>query len=273
MERNERYQGDNRRSYNRDNRDDQFENYRDRYQDRGHYYGMPHEGAAYRNVKSSSDSSRYGHESGGPMQSGRHEDYRTDEHYRYGDQNPYMGNRRNSDSGSRNEFGWRSERDTHHSRGNNFGKSLSEPHHYARQDNSYRSTGEGRRYSEFARDEHRTDDSHRSYNPGNSDSYYDRGRQPERREDNDYGRNRSQGESPYYDGSYDNSDFRYHGTIRNVDHEGDDRFGSSRRSDQRRGSNDGDRSSSRERRHGRSGPDYRADSGIRSYGYDDNIGL
>jgi hypothetical protein len=268
MERNDRNYGDRRRRNEEHNRDQQFENYRDRYQDRGNYYGMPNEGAAYRNVRSNSESSRYGHESGGPMQSGKNEDYRTNDQYHYGDQNPYMGNRRNSDYGNRNEFDWRSERDTHHSRGNNFGKSLSEPHHYARQDNSYRSTGEGRRYNEFARDEHRTDDSHRSYNPGNSDSYYDRGKQPARREDNDYGRSRSSSESPYYDGSYDNSDFRYQGTIRSVDHQGDDRFGPSNRSEQRRGSSDGERSSSRERNTRRSGPDYGADSHISSYGKD-----
>ena len=268
MERNDRFYGDRSRRNDEHNRNQQFENYRDRYQDHGNYYGMPNEGAAYRNVRSTSESSRYGHDSGRPMQSGMREDYRSRENYHYGDPNPYMSDNRNRDYGRRNEFDWRSERDSYYGKGSNFGKSLSEPHHYARQDNSYKSTGQGRRVSEFARDEHRTDDSYRSYNPGNSDSYYDRGKQPERREDNDYDKPKYSGESPYYEGTYDNSDFRYHGTIRNVDHQGDDRFGPGRRSEYRSGSSDGDRSSSRNRNTRRSGPDYSADSQIGSYGTD-----
>lgn len=268
MERNDRGYGS--RSYG-DNRDQHFDNYRDRYSNRGNYYGMEDAGKAYRNVSGHSGS---GYHRSSPMQSGRHDDYSTGsrEHYRYGDQNPYMGNERNRDYDRGSEFGWRSERDTGHSRGDKFGD------RYSRQDNSYRYSGEGRRYSEFARDEKRTDDRKRSYNAGTADHYIDRGPHHERREDNDYGRNQMiSGESPYYEGTYDTSDFKYSGVIRTPLNRSEGlssgRYGSDRgyRGEHYRtaGSSDGEHVSSRERHHPRSGPDYNANSPISSYGYTD----
>lgn len=272
MERNDRHYGDRSRGYNKDNRNEQFENYRDRYSNRGNYYGMQDAGHEYRNVRSTGST---GSSSSGPMQSGRHDDYRAghSDSYHYGDPNPYMGNSRNRDYGSGSEFGWRSERDTRHSRGNNFG----DRDRYGRQDNSYRYSGEGRHYNEFARDENRTDDRYRSYNAGTADHYVDRGPIREGREDNDYGRKNMQyGESPYYEGTYDDSDFRYSGEIRSSRNRSDDDnyatglYASNRAyvSDHRNraGSSDGDRVSSRERRYGRSGPDYGSSSGVSSYG-------
>ena len=274
MERNDRYYGNRGHKNYGDNRDQQFDNYRDRYSNRGNYYGMEDARQAYRDVKSSGGSSSYGR---GPMQSGRHEDYRTGgrDQYRYGDQNPYMSHERNRDYGRSNEFGWRSERDTGHSRGDSFGAR----DRYGRQDNSYRYSGEGRRYSEFARDEKRTDDRNRSYNAGTADHYIDRGPQPERREDNDYGRDQEiSGESPYYEGTYDTSDFKYSGVIRTPLNRSDEgryssgRYGSDRgykgEHHRQAGSSDGEHVSSR-RRHPRSGPDYSANSPISSYGYTD----
>lgn len=273
MERNDRYYDNRSHSNYGENRNRQFDE--SRYSGRGNYYGMPDESAAYQNVNRYAGTSKYSSSSNSPMQSGKHEDYRTGsnrDHYHYGDPNPYMGNSRNSNYGRGKEFGWRSERDTSHSRGNNFGHD----DRYARQDNSYRYSGEGRHYNEFARDEKRTDDRDRSYNAGTADHYIDRGPHHERREDNDYGRNRMHGESPYYEGTYDTSDFKYSGEIRSPKHRSDDNYGTgsyaSNRaylSEQRTGSSDGERRSSRERRYGRSGPDYRADSHISSYGYDD----
>ncbi|GAB3204434.1 hypothetical protein ABID22_003336 [Pontibacter aydingkolensis] len=277
MERNDSYYSNRSRDNYGEDRNRQFDNYRDRYSGGGNYYGMPDQGYEYRNVKNTGST---GSSSSGPMQSGKHDDYRTGgrEHYHYGDPNPYMGNNRNRDHGAGNEFGWRSERDTRHSRGNNFGGN----DRYARQDNSYRYSGEGRHYNEFARDENRTDDRYRSYNAGTADHYLDRGPIRERREDNDYGRNRMQGESPYYEGTYDNSDFKYSGEIRSPrrgqsqDNYGTGLYASNRAnvSEHRSeaGSSDGERRSSRERRQGRSGPDYGAWSGAGSYG-DDTFGV
>lgn len=273
MERDSRYDNHNRRD-----RDRPFENYRDRYSSHGNYYGMQNSGHEYRNVRGTGNTD-YG--SGGPVAGYGASSHRgatgsqgSGNHYHYGDPNPYMGNRRNDGGYEQSRgTGWRSERDG--GRGGYAGNDR-----YNRQDNSYRYSGQGRRYEDFARDEDRqetTDDRYRSFNAGATDQYYDRGPIPERREDNDFGRFRS--ESPYYDGSYDDSNFRYGGEIRQSGRRNaDDNYGTGLYASNRAynsehqnqaGSNDGEHSSSRYRRHGRSGPDYGADSSIRSYGYDD----
>ncbi|MEJ8801652.1 hypothetical protein [Pontibacter sp. H249] len=274
MERNDRYQ-DNRNNYG-ESRNKPFENYRDRYSGRGNYYGMPDKGHEYRNVRGTGNTS-FG--AGGPVGGYGASSYREvtenqsgSDHYHYGDPNPYMDNNRNRNYGAGNEFGWRSERDSRHSRGDNFGSDR-----YSRQDNSYRYSGSGRRYDEFARDENRTDDRYRSYNAGTADHYVDRGPIRERREDNDYGRSRMSGESPYYEGTYDNSDFKYSGEIRSPRNRRDDNYATGSYASNRAyvseqqnkvGSNDGERRSSRENRYGRSGPDYGSWSSAGTYGYD-----
>ena len=282
MERNDRYYGDRSRSNYGDNRNNDFENYRDRYSNRGNYYGMQDQGHEYRNVRSTGGTA-YG--SSGPVggygassHRGAMESQGSGDHYRYGDPNPYMGYNRNEGYEQTRGTGWRSEGDSGRGRGNYSGYGFGSNDRYGRQDNSYRYSGEGRRYSEFARDENRTDDRYRSYNAGTADHYLDRGPHKERREDNDYGRNRRGGESPYYEGSYDTSDFKYSGEIKSPRrHRDDDNYATGSYPSNRAyvsehrskaGSSDGDRMSSRERRHGRSGPDYGAWSGAGTYGYD-----
>ncbi|WP_299823965.1 hypothetical protein [uncultured Pontibacter sp.] len=278
MERDERYYGDNRRGNHGNNRDDQFENYRDRYSNRGNYYGMQDQGHEYRNVRGTGGTS-FG--AGGPVggygassHRGATENRGDQDNYRYGDPNPYMGNNRNRGYNSNRGTGWRSESGRDH--GNYSGYGYGNNDRYARQDNSYRYSGEGRNYNQFARDENRTDDRYRSYNAGTADHYTDRGPHRERREENNYGHNRSRSESPYYDGSYDDSDFRYSGEIKSSRGNQDENYAtgsySSNRayiSDQKAGSNDGEHRSSRDdRRSGRSGPDYSSWSSAGSYGYD-----
>lgn len=260
------------RDYDRDqhrNEHGQFENYRDRYSNRGNYYGMPNSGYEYRNVSGSQsrDYNKYN--------SGRDSDYGSSRgDYHYGDQNKYMRHDRNEPHMRRDD--WRSERDSGSSRDNysNYGNRNENP--YRRQDNSYQYSGSGRRYSDFGRDEDRTYTKN-SYNPGSVDSYHDRSEFKRKREENDFGRDQDRS-NPVYDGSYDDSDFRYHGSIVNSSSKDRDdnyatgMYASNRSyvSDNREG--DGERMSSRERRHPRSGPNYDANSGISSYGYD-NFGI
>ncbi|OKL39732.1 hypothetical protein [Pontibacter flavimaris] len=244
MERNERnYQRD---SDNRYNRNEGFDNYRDRYSNRhGNYYGMHDEHAEYRNVRSSNPGANSGY---------RGETDRRGSDYHYGDPNPYMGNRRNEQNGGYERHrgtGWGAEdnygtygaaRGTNYSAGSGSDR-------YRRQDNSYQYGGQGRRYEDFNRDEkmYRGRSDH-GYNMLGIDAYYDRGEQPERRSDNDF---RGSQQRNYYDSDFDNSDLHYSGEIRNTDP----------------GRIDYSQRSSRYRRPGEtSGPDYRTDSGASSYG-------
>ncbi|WP_439881861.1 hypothetical protein ACSX1A_01620 [Pontibacter sp. MBLB2868] len=275
------YDRDYDRHYDRDN--EHFENYRDRYSARGNYYGMPDSDHEYRNVKSrDTRPSEFDKSSGGPMQDSKSRDYSTgssSSHYHYGDPNPYMGNSRNEGYERTRGTGWRSESDAGRSRGNysGYGYGRQDNDRYDRQDNSYRYEGEGRRYRDFGRDEDRTDDRNRSFNAGTEDSYYDRGDFNRSREDNDYGRNRNYSRS-YYSGNFDDSSSHYKGEIRNSDRDRDDNYATGLYASNRayvsdhRNESDGDRNSSRERRHPRSGPDYSANSRISSYGYD-NFGI
>lgn len=277
------YDRDYDRNYSRgrSNDNEQFENYRDRYSNRGNYYGMSDNDYEYRNVKSKNTRpSDQDYSYSGPMQDSKNRDYRSGsrEEYHYGDPNPYMGNSRNTSYGSSAGTGWRSERDAGRSRGNysGYGYGSQGNDRYSRQDNSYQYGGEGRRYSDFGRDEGRTYDRNRGYNAGTEDSYYDRGDFKHSRHENDYGRNRDYSNS-YYSGNYDDSSARYKGEIRNADRDRDDNYATGLYASNRsyvsdHSDSDGDRYSSRERRRPRSGPDYSANSRISSYGYD-NFGI
>lgn len=255
MERNER---DHRRHHDfddRSNRHDGFQTYRDRYSNRhGNYYGMHDEHAAYRDVHSSNPDPNFGYRSGGPVGGYGASSHRGvtehGEHYHYGDPNPYMGNRRNDREYERSRgTGWE-ERDVYGTYGNPRSTSYSPGASYSRQDNSYQYGGQGRRYEDFNTDEkmYRGRGDH-GYNMLGIDAYYDRGKQPERRSDNDFrGKEHQQ---PYYDPHYSGHDERYSGEIRNSD----------------RGSYDYSQRSSRYRRPGEtSGPDYSAHSGPSAYG-------
>ncbi|MFD2514958.1 hypothetical protein ACFSRY_13860 [Pontibacter locisalis] len=279
--RDEDYGRDYDRSYNRSrsNENEPFENYRDRYSSQGNYYGMRDDDYEYRNVKSTNTRpSDYSSSNAGPMQDSQNRDYRSgsSSNYHYGDPNPYMGNSRNEGYESTRGTGWRSENDSGRGRGNYSGYGFGDSDRYSRQDNSYRYGGEGRRYSDFGRDEERTYDRNRSYNAGTEDSYYDRGDFKRKRHENDFGRDRDYS-NRYYDGSYDDSDFRYKGEIKSVDRDRDDNYATGLYASNRsyvsdHNDSDGERTSSRQNRHHRSGPDYSANSRISSYGYD-NFGI
>ncbi|WP_242916951.1 hypothetical protein [Pontibacter liquoris] len=166
-----------------------------------------------------------------------------DNHYRYGDPNPYMGGYEQTRG-----TGW--DRDSSGAyRGST---STNDNSRYARQDNSYQSSGQGRRYSDFGRDEQR------SYNPGNVDAYYDRSDFNRSSSDNDF-----RGYRPQQNRFYD-SDARRHvelqqGEIRTTRSSQDE----IRDQDYTKHENRY-RSGSEERRH-RSGPNYNASSSASSY--------
>ena len=257
MERNER---DNRRHHdsdNRSNRHDGFQNYRDRYSNRhGNYYGMHDEHAEYRDVRSSNPDPNFGYRSGGPVGGYGASSHRgvteRSEHYRYGDPNPYMGDRRNQRGGYDRDSGinWE-ERDVYGTYGNPRSTNYSAGSNYSRQDNSYQYGGQGRRYEDFNTDEkmYRGRGDH-GYNMLGIDAYYDRGEHPERRSDNDF--RGSDYQRDYYNRHHSGDDERYRGEIH-----------SSNRSD----NYDYSQRSSRYRRPGEtSGPDYGAHSGPSAYG-------
>ncbi|WP_266204539.1 hypothetical protein [Pontibacter kalidii] len=278
MERNDReYQRDYE---NRSDRNEAFDNYRDRYSNRhGNYYGMRDENAEYRNVRSANPDPNFGYRSGGPVGGYGASSYRgvTEQRgsdYHYGDPNPYMGNRRNEQSGGyerQRGTGWGAE-DNYGTygtaRGTNYsaGSGSHDSDRYRRQDNSYRSGGQGRRYEDFNRDEKmyrgRSD---RGYNMLGIDAYYDRGEHRERRSDNDY---RGGQQRNYYDRDYDSDDMRYRGEISNSGQR--DNYATGLYASNRSYVSDNDdysQRSSRYRRPGEtSGPDYRANSGASSYG-------
>ena len=295
MERNNNYYSrDNRSDNNRNNQNnrnnnEQFENYRDRYSSRGNYYGMNDEDAEYRNVRSTG-STAYG---SGPM-SGPEGGYQASnrqgsgnnnnrEQYRYGDPNPYMDNDRNGGYDRTRGTGWRDNNDTGNRRGNysgyGFGGSQQDQGRdggYSRQDNSYQYGGSGRRYGDFGRDEGRTYNrsENSGYNAGTEDSYYDRSDFRYDSEDNNFrggDRRTNRGYDRDVDRYLDKDDFRYSGRIQNSGSDRDDNYATGLYASNRaynsdhQSNSDGDRVSSRENRHGRSGPDYRASSSITNY--------
>ncbi|MDX5437112.1 MAG: hypothetical protein LPK03_07955, partial [Pontibacter sp.] len=201
----------------------------------------------------------------------------SEDHYHYGDPNPYMGNRRNEQSGGGYErtrgTGWGSE-DKYGtygtSRGTDYSSGNTDSDRYGRQDNSYRYSGQGRRYEDFNRDENR-DKMHRGrsehgYNMLGIDAYYDRGEHRERRSDNDY---RRADQNHYYDRNYDSDDMRYRGEIRSSDR-GRDNYATGLYASNRAYVSDNDDYSQRSSRYRRSdetsGPDYRAKSSASNYG-------
>lgn len=276
MERdNEYYNRNSRNSGQRRNQDnEQFENFRDRYTSRGNYYGMRDADAEYRDVRSTG-STGYG---SGPAAGYDASNYRgasdnrhNQNGYHYGDPNPYMGNDRNGGYERTRGTGWRDNNDRYSRYDSD---RTDDRERYSRQDNSYRygDQGQGRRYSDFGRDEGRTYNQHtnRGYNAATEDSYYDRSDFDHDRSDNDYrgsNRNPQRNLSHWQDRHNDSDDYRYSGRIQSSGSDRDDTYASNRAYNTDNPSNsDGERSSSRQRRSGRSGPDYSSHSAISDYG-------
>ncbi|WP_237586741.1 hypothetical protein [Pontibacter russatus] len=278
MERDNEYH--NRHNSDRQRRQDneKFENYRDRYTSRGNYYGMRDTDAEYRNMRSTG-STNYG---SGPVGGYDASSYRgggdrhNQNHYHYGDPNPYMGNDRNGGYERTRGTGWRDNNDRYSHYGSN---RTDDRERYDRQDNSYQygDQGQGRRYSDFGRDEGRTYNQHtnRGYNAATEDSYYDRSDFDHDRSDNDYrgsSRNPQRNLSQWQDRYNDSDDFRYSGRIQSSGSDRGDTYATGLYASNRAynsdnpSDSDGDRSSSRQRRSGRSGPDYSSRSSISDYG-------
>ncbi|MHA6248774.1 hypothetical protein ACXYMU_12605 [Pontibacter sp. CAU 1760] len=264
MERDNRDYNDNIRNQQnrsgnrfRDHNEESFENYRDRYSDRGNYYGMRNEDAAYRNVESSG----FGSDRSSERNRGR-----SNQEYHYGDPNPYMDNERNGGYERTRGTGWRDNNDRYNHYDSN---RVSDRDHrgndrYSRQDNSYEygDHGSGKRYRDFGRDEGRTynPDRNRGYNMATEDSYYDRSDFDRSPEDNNYRGSRGDREyDNWRDSSRDRDDYRYSGRVQRTG--SGQSYGSDRPSN-----SDGDRTSSRQKRSGFSGPDYSSHSSISSYG-------
>lgn len=277
MERDNQNYKRNSRSGNQQGRQDneQFENFRDRYSDRGNYYGMRDEDAEYRNVRSTGNTN-YGSGPVGGYGASSHRgtsgSRNSQDNYHYGDPNPYMDNDRNGGYDRTRGTGWRDNNDRY----SNYGSSrTNDRENYDRQDNSYHygDQGQGRRYSDFGRDEGRTynRNTNRGYNAGTEDSYYDRSDFKHSRSDNDY-RGGSRNNSQRDDHNNDSEDFRYSGRIQSSGSSRDDNYATGLYASNRAynsdnpSNSDGDRSSSREKRSGRSGPDYSSRSSISDYG-------
>lgn len=277
MERdNEHYNRNSRSSSQRRNQDnEQFENFRDRYSGRGNYYGMRDEDAEYRNVRSTGSTS-YG---SGPVAGYDASSHRgatgnrnSQESYHYGDPNPYMQNDRNGGYERTRGTGWRDNNDRYSRYDSD---RTNDRERYARQGNSYHygDQGEGRRYSDFGRDEGRTynRDTNRGYNAGTEDSYYDRSDFKHDSSDNDYRGGRRNREE-WDDHNNSREDFRYSGRIQDSGSSRDDNYATGQYASNRAynsdhpSNSDGDRASSRQHRSGRSGPDYSSRSSISDYG-------
>jgi len=285
MERDNRYnsrdhRNENSRSNNQQSRqnDEQFDNFRDRYSRRGNYYGMKDEDAEYRNVRSTGNTN-YG---SGPVAGYDASSYRgvTDSNnqnnYHYGDPNRYMDNERNGGYDRTRGTGWRDNNDRY----SHYNSSrTNDREDYARQDNSYHygDEGQGRRFSDFGRDEGRTynQSTNRGYNMGTEDAYYDRGDFNHSRSDNDYrggNRNTDRNYGQWHERTNENDDFRFSGRVQDSGSNRDDNYAtglyaSNRSYNSDNASNsDGERSSSRYKRSGRSGPDYSKSSSISDYG-------
>ncbi|WP_299701950.1 hypothetical protein [uncultured Pontibacter sp.] len=244
------YRNRSQRSGHRDN----LSNYQSRYEDKGNYYGMPDQGHEYRNVSSRNQDERrtqgrmHQNEWGGNADYNRgSQSSSQDDHYRYGDPNPYMNYQRQGGYERERGTGWRSEGVDHGNR------------RYERQENSYRQTGHGRRFDQYGRDEeynyaHGRQDGRRSVDDPESldDRYYDRGEHSRSSSENDYGRQ--------YGSNYDH---------RNRDRQGrNDNYESRSYRDKSEFDRRSDESPSRSPRgYGyRSGPDYSASSPITNYG-------
>jgi len=246
-------------------------NYKSRYESHGNYYGMPDTNHEYEDVNATRGAS-FGNTSAGPMQrsSSNYDKYGSDhrgnrneadrrynagssyrqqnsgdhqnrnDHYHYGDPNPYMGGYEQTRG-----TGW--ERD---SSGAYRGSSSNDNSRYSRQNNSYQSGGSGRRYSDYGRDEQH------SYNPGGADFYNDRSDFNHSSSDNDY---RGRGNrNRFYDEDSSRDDYQ-RGEMRNSggnrSHINDQDYS---KHENRYNSNSSDR------RH-QSGPDYNADSAASGY--------
>ncbi|MBF9252740.1 hypothetical protein I2I11_05525 [Pontibacter sp. 172403-2] len=258
-------------------------NYQSRYENHGNYYGMPDTNHEYEDVRTTRGAT-FGNTSPGPMQrsSSNYDKYdrnnnrndgnrsynsgssydrqnsgnyqNRDNHYRYGDPNPYMGGYEQTRG-----TGW--ERDSSGAYRGNF--SSDENSRYARQDNSYQSGGSGRRYSSYGRDEQR------SYNPGGADFYNDRSDFNHSSSDNDF---RGSGRSNKFYDDVSNRDEYQQGEIRDSHRNRDDNYATGLYASNRSYVSDQDYSkhenrysrNSSDRRH-RSGPDYNADSAASSY--------
>ncbi|MCJ8167348.1 hypothetical protein MKJ04_21080 [Pontibacter sp. E15-1] len=232
---------------NRGQRDEQFENYRDRYSNqRGNYYGMNNDDAAYRNVNSYNSNSeqkwsgRDDQRDFGNRQGSR-DSRNSAQEYHYGDPNPYMQNDRNGGYDRTRGTGWRdnNDRNSHYD-----SHRISDRDTYERQDNSYHYGGEGqgRRYNDFGRDEGR------SYNRDRNSGYNRETENSRNRSDNDFrgdSRNPNRNYNQWQDRHNDKEDFRYGGRIQ---------------------SRNESRDNSRQQRSGQSGPDYSAKSSIGNYG-------
>jgi hypothetical protein len=269
---------DHRNRSQRSGQSHNLSNYQSRYEGGGNYYGMPHQEHEYRNVSGQGNTrgNRPG-QSGGYGGSSRRgsqdqDDRRTqgrmhqnewggnadynrgsqgqgrsqDDHYRYGDPNPYMNYQRQGGYERERGTGWRSEGVDHANR------------RYERQENSYRHTGHGRRFDQYGQDEeynyaHGRQDGRRSIEDSESldDRYYDRGEHSRSSSENDYGRQ--------YGANYEH---------RNINRDSRDDHHESNRMARRTGSSLDDDSPSRSPRgYGqRSGPDYSANSPITNYG-------
>lgn len=264
------------------NEDSDLSNFQSRYAQRGNYYGMPDQGHEYHNVRNQGNTYDNASGSGGDYgassrrgsydQNDRHIQGQMhqnewgssgqgsgrssqQDHYHYGDPNPYMNNQRNrSNEGS---FGtdWRNEDVDHANR------------RYSRQENSYRHTGHGRRFDQYGQDEHYNyshgqQDGRRSIQDSESldDRYIDRGDHSRPSSANDYGQQ--------YGSNYDHRNRNSQG--RNDNYE--TRSFQDRSSGRSQGSDDfdhtsGDYPSRSPKGYGqRSGPDYSASSPITNYG-------
>ncbi|PRY05698.1 hypothetical protein CLV24_12915 [Pontibacter ummariensis] len=263
-------------SYNNSSRGGDLDTYRSRYSSGGNYYGMRDENAAYRNVRSTgrTDFGSSGPAVGGAGGRGGYSGSNRNEnedHYRYGDPNPYMGYDRNGGYERTRGTGWRSSDDS----------ASSDRDGFTREDSNYENGRRGRRFESLGRSRSSYDsdqgkrtwhpNDRRSYNIGTEDQYFDRSAWDHTRWDNNFDPSDSNRYSGRYqsDDDTDREDYRYSGRIQDVDRE--DNYATGLYSNNRsylsdQENSDGDRYSRRERRDDRSGPDYSYRSPIRSYG-------
>ncbi|WP_242927401.1 hypothetical protein [Pontibacter vulgaris] len=294
-ERDNEHFGQEHRGEHRGREQNDLSSHLTRYTERGNYFGMPHHEEMHRDVRSTQRSD-FNEGTMGPMagqgggrsyrsgQSNYDQDRNRQDHYHYGDPNPYMNYDRNGGYDRTRGTGWRSERDDYMNSGN-YGLNqpdYSETDHYARQENSYRTGGQGRRFTEFGRDERHNYGHDRGsrgqrtsqYSENLDDRYFDRSDAGRSKSENDYGRQQSRYQNEGYDGY--GSSRRYQGS----DNYGTGSYSSNRAylSDQSRERGQFDRRSdefpsrSNSERSQRSGPDYSKHSPISNYGQSDMRG-
>ncbi|MBB6612435.1 hypothetical protein H7F15_15415 [Pontibacter sp. Tf4] len=276
MERNEHYYERNYNQYEDGNRSGE------RYSQRGNYYGMSGNDYGSGNVRMQqrSDFNEFSSGPSGGYGAGNYNDIHRnrDDHYRYGDDNHFrrshgytgQSNYSNQDYRSpeyRNRTNQYSAEDSYsRSQPYSSGYDIAGNRQYARQENSYQNPGHGRRYSDYGRDERY------NYSHELTDIHHDRGEVPSSSE-NDYNPGNKR---DYYD---HRADYRYSGSIESRNSSSDrDNYATGLYSSNRAyladhpNESDGERYSSRERRHPRSGPDYSASSPISGYG-NESFGL